>query len=61
MLISARKFPLGRRLVWQLIERSFRKYFDRIYVRMRGAYTDEQRAAYPLLIYANHFSGGMAM
>jgi chlorobactene lauroyltransferase len=55
-MIPSRKFPLGRRLVWQLIERSFRKYFDRIYVRMRGAYTDEQRAAYPLLIYANHFS-----
>jgi chlorobactene lauroyltransferase len=55
-MIPARKFPLGRWLVWQLIERSFRKYFDRISVRMRGAYTDEQRAAYPLLIYANHFS-----
>jgi chlorobactene lauroyltransferase len=55
-MIRSHKFPPGRRLVWLLIERSFRKYFDRIYVRMRGSYSEEQRAAYPLLIYANHFS-----
>src|SRR5437868_5853968 len=43
-MIPAHKFPLGRQLVWQLIERSLRKYFDRVYFRMRGTYTDEQRA-----------------
>src|SRR5438128_10123982 len=53
-MIPAHKFPLGRRLVWQLIERSFRKYFDRVYFRMRGTYTDEQRATLPMLICANH-------
>ncbi len=55
-MIPAHKFPLGRRLVWQLIERSFRKYFDRVYFRMRGTYTDEQRATLPMLICANHSS-----
>jgi chlorobactene lauroyltransferase len=55
-MIPARKFPLGRRLVWELIERSFRKYFDRVYFRMRGTYIDEQRATLPMLICANHSS-----
>src|SRR2546425_12368419 len=55
-MIPARKFPLGRRLVWELIERSFRKYFDGVYFRMRGTYTDEQRATLPMLICANHSS-----
>lgn len=55
-MIPARKFPLGERLVWQLIHRSLRKYFDRVYFRMRGEYTAEQRATLPMIIYANHSS-----
>jgi len=55
-MIPARKFPLGERLVWQLIDRSLRKYFDCVYFRMRGDYTDEQRATLPMIICANHFS-----
>ncbi|GAC1379486.1 MAG: lysophospholipid acyltransferase family protein [Ktedonobacteraceae bacterium] len=56
IMIPAHKFPLGQRLVWQLIERSLRKYFDRVYFRIRGEYTDEQRATLSILIYANHSS-----
>jgi chlorobactene lauroyltransferase len=55
-MIPARKFPLGERLVWQLIDRSLRKYFDRVYFRMRGEYTGEQRATLPMIICANHSS-----
>ena len=55
-MIPARKFPLGERLVWQMIDRSLRKYFDCVYFRMRGEYTDEQRATLPMIICANHSS-----
>lgn len=55
-MIPAHKFPLGKRLVWELIDRSFRKYFDRIYFRMRGAYSEEQRATLSMVICANHSS-----
>ena len=55
-MIPARKFRLGERLVWHLIDRSLRKYFDCVYFRMRGEYSDEQRASLPMIICANHFS-----
>ena len=55
-MIPARKFPLGKRLVWRLIDNSLRKYFDRVYFRTRGEYTDEQRSALPMIICANHSS-----
>lgn len=55
-MIPARKFPLGKRLVWELIERSFRKYFDRVYFRMRSTNTHEQSGTLPMIISANHSS-----
>ncbi len=55
-MITARKFPLGERLVWKLIDRSFRKYFDRVYFRMRGEYTDGQHNRLPMILFANHSS-----
>ncbi len=55
-MIPARKFPFGEWLVThQLIERSMRKYFDRVHFRMRGSYPEEQRGL-PLIICANHSS-----
>lgn len=54
-MIPARKFPLGKRLVWELIDRSLRKYFDRVYFRIRGEITDEHRTL-PMIICANHTS-----
>jgi len=55
-MIIARKFPLGERLVWKLIDRSFRKYFDRVYFRMRGEYKDGQHNRLPMILFANHSS-----
>ena len=55
-MITARKFPLGERLVWKLIDRSFRKYFDRVYFRIRGEYTDGQHNRLPMILFANHSS-----
>ncbi len=55
-MIPAHKFPLGKRLVWRLIDRSFRKYFDRVYFRTSETSTEEQRAALPMIICANHSS-----
>lgn len=55
-MIPARKFPLGKRLVWQLIDRSFRKYFDRVYFRTRPASSAMQEETLPMLICANHSS-----
>ena len=54
-MIPARKFPLGERLVWLLIDTSLRRHFDRIFFRMRTNFTDEQRAL-PMIICANHSS-----
>jgi chlorobactene lauroyltransferase len=54
-MIPARKFPLGQKLVWWLIDSSFRKHFDRVFFRMRGERTDEQRAL-PVIVCANHSS-----
>lgn len=54
-MIPARKFPLGQRLVHALIDRSFRKYFDRIYFRSRFEPMQEQQQL-PLVICANHSS-----
>ena len=55
-MIPAHKFPLGKRLVWRLIDRSFRKYFDRVYFRASDSTNEEQRAALPMIICANHSS-----
>lgn len=54
-MIPARKFPLGEKLVWRLIDGSLRKYFDRVLFRMRTERLEEQ-AALPLIICANHSS-----
>jgi chlorobactene lauroyltransferase len=55
-MIAARKFPLGEKLVWLLINTSFHKHFDRIFFRMHSELTAEQRAL-PIIICANHSSG----
>ena len=55
-MIPARKFPLGKRLVWGLIDRSFRKYFDRIYFRTRTNVSARREETLPMLICANHSS-----
>jgi chlorobactene lauroyltransferase len=54
-MIPARKFPLGKRLVWWLIDSSLRKHFDRIFLRVRGERSDEQHAM-PIIVCANHAS-----
>ena len=52
-MIPARKFPLGEKLVWRLIDGSLRKYFDRVLFRMHTERTEEQRAL-PQIVCANH-------
>ncbi len=52
-MIPARKFPLGEKLVWLLINTSFHQHFDRIFFRMRTEFIDEQL---PMIICANHSS-----
>ncbi len=54
-MIPARKFLLGQRLVWWLIDSSLRKHFDRVFLRMRGERTAEQ-SALPMIMCANHSS-----
>jgi chlorobactene lauroyltransferase len=54
-MIPARKFPLGKKLVWRLIDSSLRKHFDRIFLRLRGERSDELRAL-PIIACANHSS-----
>jgi chlorobactene lauroyltransferase len=54
-MIPARKFPLGEKLVWRLIDGSLRKYFDRVLFRMRTERAEEQ-STLPLIICANHSS-----
>ncbi len=54
-MIPARKFPLGEKLVWRLIDGSLRKYFDRVLFRMYAERTEEQRAL-PQIVCANHSS-----
>jgi chlorobactene lauroyltransferase len=54
-MIPARKFLLGKRLVWWLIESSLRKHFDRVFLRMRSERTAEQ-SALPMIMCANHSS-----
>lgn len=54
-MIPARKFPLGQQLVWRMIERSLRTHFDRIFFRMHGEQSEEQRGL-PIIICANHSS-----
>ncbi|GAC1649335.1 MAG: lysophospholipid acyltransferase family protein [Ktedonobacteraceae bacterium] len=54
-MIPARKFSLGEKLVWLLINTSFHQHFDRIFFRMRSELTDEQRNL-PIIICANHSS-----
>ena len=54
-MIPAHKFPLGQRLVNNMIDRSFRKYFDGIYLRSAEDYTAEKQQL-PLIICANHSS-----
>lgn len=49
-MIPARKFPIGQWLVWRLIDGSFRKHFDRIFLRLQGEGGERQ----PLLLCANH-------
>ena len=55
-MITAHKFPPGEWLVWKLIDRSFRKYFDRIYFRTRGEYTGGVHDRLPVILFANHSS-----
>jgi len=54
-MIPARKFPLGEQLVWYLIKSSVRKHFDRVFFRMQGELSAEQRKL-PMIICANHSS-----
>ncbi len=54
-MIPARKFLLGKRLVWWLIDSSLRKHFDRVFLRVRGERTAEQ-SALPMIMCANHSS-----
>lgn len=54
-MIPARKFPLGEKLVWRLIDGSLRKHFDRVLFRMHTERTEEQ-VALPMIICANHSS-----
>jgi chlorobactene lauroyltransferase len=56
-MIPARKFPLGRRIVWLLIASSFRSHFDRVY--FRGGALNVTGAALPglpIIFCANHSS-----
>jgi chlorobactene lauroyltransferase len=54
-MLPAHKFPLGKRLVWWLIDSSIRKHFDRVFLRMRSERSDDQRTL-PMLMCANHSS-----
>lgn len=54
-MIPARKFPLGKMLVRQLIDSSLRKHFDRVFLRMRSPQTAEQ-STLPMIMCANHSS-----
>lgn len=54
-MIPARKFPLGKKFVWWLIDSSLRKHFDRVFLRLRGERSDELRAL-PIIVCANHSS-----
>jgi len=54
-MIPARKSPLGQSWVWWLIDHSLRKYFDRIFFRMRYMPSAEEKAL-PIIACANHFS-----
>lgn len=54
-MIPAHKFPLGEQLVTKLIDSSLRKYFDRIFFRIRKERTEEEHCL-PMIVCANHSS-----